>query len=149
MSQNAREADTALLEPLDRLRFELDHPPFHQFLRPEPVSVDAEAGSVVIRLPFRPEFARIPDRPDYHGGVIAAFIDITAHAAAAVKAGRMAPTVDLRIDYMRVASGSALIGRGTVQRMGRTLAVVDVEITTEGDGRQIALGRGVLSVRSD
>ena len=30
-------------------------------------------------------------------------IDLAGHAAVAVKIGRMAPTIDLRIDYMRPA----------------------------------------------
>jgi uncharacterized protein (TIGR00369 family) len=143
-----RSETTDHLDALARLRFELDHPPFHHFLKPEPIKADPDAGLVEIRLPFRPEFSRVPDRPEYHGGVIAAFIDLTAHAAAAVKTGRMAPTVDLRIDYLRLASGTALIGRGSVRRMGRTLATVDVEVEDE-NGRKIALGRGILSVRTE
>jgi uncharacterized protein (TIGR00369 family) len=137
---------TEHLSPLERLRFELANPPYHGFLRPEAVSVDAEAGIVEIRLPFRYEFQRVPDRPEYHGGVIAGLIDLTAHAAIAVKIGRMAPTVDLRIDFMRGGSGD-LSARGMVRRSGRTLATVDVEIRG-GDGREIALGRGTFSVAS-
>ena len=135
---------TEHLSPLERLRFELANPPYHAFLRPEALAADAEAGVVEIRLPFRPEFARVPDRPEYHGGVIAGLIDPTAHAAIAVRIGRMAPTVDLRIDYMRGASGTDLLARGVVRRAGRTLATLDVEVKTS-DGREIALGRGVLS----
>ena len=135
---------TEHLAPLERLRFELANPPYHAFLRPEALSVDAAAGIVEIRLPFRPEFQRVPDRPEYHGGVIAGLIDLTAHAAIAVKLGRMAPTVDLRIDYMRGASGADLLARGTVRRSGRSLATVDVEVSC--DGREIALGRGTFSV---
>ncbi len=141
---NAREASTEHISPLERLRYELAEPPYHAFLRPEAVSADPDTGVVEIRLPFRPEFQRVRDRPDYHGGVIAGLADLAAHAAAAVKVGHMAPTVDLRIDYMRPGSGD-LLARGTVRRCGRTLAVVDVEIS-DGSGRIIALARGVLSV---
>ena len=140
----ARESSTAHMSPLERLRYEMAEPPYHDFLRPEAISADPDAGTVEIRLPFRPEFQRVRDRPEYHGGVIAGLADIAAHAAAAVKVGHMAPTVDLRIDYMRVATGD-LLARGTVRRAGRTLAVVDVEIT-DGGGRIVALARGVLSV---
>jgi uncharacterized protein (TIGR00369 family) len=140
----AREASTAHMTPLERLRYEMAEPPYHDFLRPEAISADPASGTVEIRLPFRPEFQRVRDRPEYHGGVIAGLADIAAHAAAAVKVGHMAPTVDLRIDYMRVATGD-LLARGTVRRSGRTLAVVDVEIT-DGGGRIVALARGVLSV---
>lgn len=139
----ARAETTEHLSPLERLQFELDHPPYHGFLRPEAISADAEAGRVEIRLPFRAEFQRAPDRPEYHGGVIAGLIDLTAHAAVAVKIGRMAPTVDLRIDYMRPATAD-LLARGSVRRAGRTLAVADVEVS-DASGKIVALGRGTFS----
>ena len=69
---------------------------------------------VVIRLPFRPEFCRGPKEPYFHGGVIAALIDLTGHAAVAVGLGRAAPTIDLRIDYLRPASGDGLLATGRV-----------------------------------
>jgi uncharacterized protein (TIGR00369 family) len=141
---SGRETSTSHLSPLERLQYELTAPPYHAYLRPEAVSADPEAGTVEIRLPFRPEFQRTSDRPEYHGGVIAGLADLTAHAAAAVKVGHMAPTIDLRIDFMRVGTGD-LLARGMVRRSGRTLATVDVEITG-GDGRIVALARGVLSV---
>lgn len=139
----ARAETTDHLTPLERLQFELAHPPYHGFLKPEALSVDAEKGAVEIRLAARPEFRRVPDAAEFHGGVIAGLIDLTAHAAVAVKIGRMAPTIDLRIDYMRPAGGD-LLARGLLRRAGRTLAVVDVEVL-DGAGRVVALGRGTLS----
>ncbi len=64
--------------------------------------------------------------------------------AAAVKIGHMAPNIDLRIDYMRPAANTDLHAKGMVRRAGRTLAVVDVEISND-DGKLIAIGRGILS----
>ena len=132
------------IDHLQRPRHELRHPPFHGFLRPEPVSVDAAAGVVVIKLPFRPEFRRADDVSDYHGGVIAALIDLAAHAAIAVQIGRMAPTVDLRIDYLRAAPGVDLTATGRVLRLGRSIARADVEISGEGTPL-LAVGRGTFS----
>jgi uncharacterized protein (TIGR00369 family) len=132
------------LDPLQRLRHELQHPPFHRFLRPEPISVDAAAGVVVIRLPYRPEFRRAEDSSDYHGGVIAALIDLAAHAAIAVQIGRMAPTVDLRIDYLRAAPGVDLTATANVLRLGKSIGRADVEISGEGSSL-LAVGRGTFS----
>jgi uncharacterized protein (TIGR00369 family) len=132
------------VDPLQRLRHELAHPPFHRFLRPEPVSVDAKAGTVVIRLPFRPEFRRAEDACDYHGGVIAALIDLSAHAAIAVQIGRMAPTIDLRIDYLRAAPGVDLTATARVLRAGRSIGRADVEVSGEGLP-VLAVGRGTFS----
>jgi uncharacterized protein (TIGR00369 family) len=131
------------VDHLERLRHELRHPPFHHFLQPEPVSVDAEAGVVVIRLPFRPEFRRAADASDYHGGVLAALIDLAAHAAIAVQIGRMAPTIDLRIDYLRPAPGRDLTATAKVLRLGKTIGRADVEIA-EGT-TLLAVGRGTFS----
>jgi len=130
--------------PLDRLRDEMERPPYHGFLRPRPERVDDATGAVTITLPFRPEFRRAPDAPGYHGGVIAGLIDLAAHAAVAVRVGRMVPTIDLRIDYLRVALDGDLSATASVRRTGRTLAVSDVEIT-DSEARLVALGRGLFS----
>ncbi len=129
---------------LERLRHEMERPPYHAFLRPRAERVDAETGAVTITLAYRPEFARAPDGPGFHGGVIASLIDIAGHAAVAVRIGRMAPTIDLRIDYLRVAADGDLTAQAKVVRAGRTLALADIEIT-DRDGRLIAVGRGTFS----
>jgi uncharacterized protein (TIGR00369 family) len=129
---------------LARLQHELAHPPFHALLGPQAVAVDIETGTVVIRLPYSPTFRRAADSEHIHGGVIAALIDMAAHAAVAVQTGRMAPTVDLRIDYLRPAPGGDLIATARVLRLGRAIARADVEVT--GPGTQpYAVGRGTFS----
>lgn len=135
------------VQALARLRHELEHPPFHQaVLRPEPVRVDLQAGVVEIRLPYRPEFRRAADVPDIHGGVIAALIDLAAHAAVAVQTGHMAPTIDLRIDYLRAAGGNDLIATARTLRVGRTIARADVVIASSTQPElAIAVGRGTFS----
>jgi uncharacterized protein (TIGR00369 family) len=134
-------------DALARLRHELTHPPFHSVLAPEPVSVDPEAGTVVVRLPFNPILRRAHDCDDIHGGVLAALIDIAAHAAVAVQIGRMAPTVDLRIDFLRPAPGVDLYATARTLRVGRAIARVDVEISGR-DTPVLAVGRGTFSTLS-
>lgn len=129
---------------LARLRHEMDLPPFHAVLRPQALDADPEKGIVVIKLPFRDELRRLPDEKSYHGGVIATLIDLAGHAAAAVKIGRMAPTIDLRIDYLRPAQNSDLTATARLIRAGRSVARVDIEIADD-QGRVIAIGRGTYS----
>lgn len=133
---------------LERLRHELAHPPFHAVLQPEPVSVDPEAGSVLIRAPYQSHFRRAVDSEAIHGGVIAALADIAAHAAVAVQIGRMAPTIDLRIDYLRAASGGDLYATATTLRVGRSIARVDVVISGK-DTPAYAVARGTFSTLSN
>jgi uncharacterized protein (TIGR00369 family) len=134
---------TSDVDQLARLRTEMERPPYHAVLRPQPVAVETDS-TVIIRLPYRPEFRRAPDEPGYHGGVIAALIDLAGHAAVAILVGRMVPTVDLRIDYLRAAPGTDLIARGKVLRAGRSIARADVEISDEANNL-IAVGRGTYS----
>ncbi|WP_157666609.1 PaaI family thioesterase [Bordetella genomosp. 13] len=135
---------TASDDALARLRHELAHPPFHAVLRPEAVSADAASGTVVIRLPYQPAFGRAAGSPGIHGGVIAALIDLAGHAAVAVQIGRMAPTIDLRIDYLRPAPPQDLTATARTLKVGRAVARVDIEIR-DADGKLAAAGRGTFS----
>lgn len=128
---------------LKRLADELANPPFHDVLQPKPVSVEAD-GSVVIRLAYRPEFSGRRGAEFYHGGVVASLVDIAAHAAVAVRTGRMAPTIDLRVDYLRSAPAGDLIATARILKMGRSISRADVEIRS-ADNKVVAVGRGAFS----
>lgn len=126
---------------LERLRYEIARCPFHQLLRPVAVSADVERGTVAVRLPFSQALGLSPDSDVFHGGVLAALVDITAHAAVAVRAGYVSPTVDLRVDYLRAAHGPMVEAEARLVRFGRTLATVDVTVMDEHQV-VVAIGRG-------
>ncbi len=107
--------------------------PFHQWLLPELLEVVADEGIVRIRLPIRQEFCRMPERPELHGGIIAAIADITGHAAIASQLFHSVATIDMRVDYLRLAAGTELIAVGTVIKLGRTIGVADVQIRDDKD----------------
>jgi uncharacterized protein (TIGR00369 family) len=117
--------------------------PFHQWLLPELREVDEEAGSVTLRLPVRPEFCRLPGRPELHGAIVAAMVDISGHAAIAAKVLHSVATVDMRVDYLRLAAGTELVAVATVVKVGRTIGVVDVRITDD-QKRLVAIGRAAF-----
>ena len=129
---------------LARLREEMERPPFHRVLRLQAIDADPDTGTVTIALGYRDELARAPNEQSFHGGVIAALIDLAGHAAVAVKMGRMAPTIDLRIDYLRRADGGEVIARARLLKAGRSVARVDIDVT-DTKGRLIAVGRGSFS----
>jgi uncharacterized protein (TIGR00369 family) len=131
------------LQELQRL---IDAPPYHQFLRPVALSIDPEAGEVVLRLPFRPEFQRSPDRPELHGGITSAFIDLAGDYALAARLGYGVPTINLRVDYLTMAVDTDLTATARVVRAGRSIGVVDIEVTDK-TGKLIAIGRGTYSTR--
>ncbi len=115
----------------------LQQSPYHRWLG---VRLErADADSVGIRLPYRAEFA---GGAFIHGGIIASLADIAGCFAVIAAVGRDVPTLNVRVDYLRPApAGSDLIGVGRTVRVGRTMGVADVTVSTEG-GVLVAVARG-------
>ncbi len=132
------------LDPLQRLHDEIGRCPYHEFLRLEAVSAQPERGLVVVRLPYRSEFRLAYDSNVFHGGVLAALVDVTGHAAVACSTGRMSPTVDLRVDFLATARGEALLATGRLLRAGRSIARSDVEVR-DPRGVVVVAGRATFS----
>lgn len=128
---------------MKRLQDELDNPPFHAILRPEPERIEDD-GTVVIRLPYRPELSGRKGADFFHGGVIASLVDIAMHAAIAIQIEQMAPTIDLRIDYLRPAQTGDLYAFAHVLKPGRHVSRADVAIRST-EGELLAVGRGTFS----
>jgi uncharacterized protein (TIGR00369 family) len=118
---------------------------FHRFLRMEIVAADAAEGTIAIRLPFRDEYSRIPAAGDYHGGIIAALLDVAGTFAASLVAKTPTPTMNLRTDYLRPPVRCDLLATARVLRRGRSAIVADVEIA-DPSGAIYAVARGTWSV---
>lgn len=108
-------------------------------------AVDPAAGRVVAAMALRPELERAPGSGQFHGGAIAALIDTAGDMAVALGLGGGVPTIDLRIDYLRPATG-ALVATATLRKLGRSVALADVEVV-DGQGRLCAVGRGCYAAR--
>ncbi len=129
------------MDVVERLNTVMARAPFHQWLGCHVTAHDPESGAVSIMLPARRELCHSPDRDTVHGGVIAALVDLSAHAALNAVTGIGMPTIDLRTDYLRPAV-APLEALATPRRVGRSLGVVDIEVTGS-DGKLVALGRVV------
>ncbi len=113
--------------------------PFHRWLGVELVRIGDD--EIEVRLPYREEFAGEEDGTNIHGGIIATLADITACFAVMSQIQRDVPSIDLHVDYLRMAPvGGDLVAIGRAVKVGRTLGVADVEISTI-EGRLIAVGR--------
>jgi uncharacterized protein (TIGR00369 family) len=97
-------------------------------------------------MDFVPAAERSADTRQFHGGAIASLIDIAGDYALFALLGHGVPTIDLRIDYLRPAIDTGLTARAVVRRVGRTIGVVDIEVTATS-GKTIALGRGTYGVQ--
>jgi len=120
--------------------------PLHQWLDCRIISFDPATTEIKVHLPERPEMRRGEEEPIAHGGVVAALVDLAAHAALYAQTGHGIPTIDLRIDYLRMAS-MPLTARALVRRNGRTIGISDVEIF-DRDDKLAAIGRVAFLTRS-
>lgn len=116
--------------------------PFHRLL--QFAVTRCHSGEADLSLIARPELLRSADSDWLHGGVVASLIDIAGSYAVSSVTGRSAPTIDLRVDYLRPASGN-IVAKSRTIRVGRTIAIADIEVRNSQDVL-VAIGRGAFSV---
>ena len=121
-----------------------DASPFISSLKLEALSLDYDSSEFSARMPLQPFLERRSDTRQFHGGPIAAFIDVVGDFAIGMLVGGGVPTMNLRIDYLKPAVGEALVGAARVRRRGRTVAIVDIDIM-DSKGALVAIGRGTYS----
>ena len=108
----------------------------------EILEVDHRASQFSVRMPIQEGYERgAPGSGQFHGGIIAAFADIVGDFAVGMMVGGGVPTMNLRIDYLRPAVGAHIDGVAVVRKIGRSTAVVDIDISS-ADGKLVAIGRG-------
>lgn len=121
-----------------------DRSPFIAWLGLKVVSLDHERQEITIRMAMRYELERRPGTWQFHGGPIAALIDIAGDFAVGMLVGGGVPTMNFRTDYLRPAIGEALTALARVRRAGRTTTIVDIEVFDD-ERKLVALGRGAYS----
>jgi len=135
-----------MTEPLtkDQVQTLLDDSPYIGFMNLEVVSMDLDKDEIVIKMPMRPEFERRAGTGQYHGGAIAALIDIAGDYALVMKVGGGVPTINFRVDFLRPGTNTSLTATATTRRLGRSVAVVDIDVHDD-QGKLCAVGRGTYS----
>jgi uncharacterized protein (TIGR00369 family) len=138
-----------MTEAVERLSLEqmnamFEKSPFIGFLGIRVTSLDYEKAEINMTMPMRPEIERRPGSGQFHGGPLASFIDVVGDFAIGMLVGGGVPTMNLRIDYLRPATGSVLSGTARVRRAGKTVAVVDIDVLDD-QNRLVAIGRGTYS----
>jgi uncharacterized protein (TIGR00369 family) len=108
------------------------------------VEVQQQGNEVITVLPFKEELVGNPVLPAIHGGVIGAFLEITAVLQLLFETAceRMPKTVDVNFDYLRSGRAVTTYGRAIVNRQGRRVANVRSEIWQESRDKPIALSQG-------
>lgn len=119
----------------------LDESPYIAFLGLTCEAVDSHGGALTLRMPMRAEMQRGADSGQFHGGPIAGLIDTAGDFAVMMTTGFSVPTVTFSVDYLRPAFGDHLLAHARTRRVGRTIGVADVEVTSSA-GTLVAIGRG-------
>lgn len=123
----------------------MDASPFIAFLGLKITKADEATNTVTMTMPMRDELERGgPMKGQFHGGPVASLIDTVGDFAVALAVGGPVPTMNFRVDYLRPSSGQMLTGVATARKIGRTVAVVDIDVTDD-QGRLCAVGRGTYS----
>ncbi len=91
-------------------------------------------------LPFESKLVGNPMLPALHGGVVGAFLEITALAQLGLvhPSGRLAKTIDVHIDYLRSARAQETYGRAILRKVGRRVANVQVEAWQDSRAQPVA-----------
>src|SRR5437660_744177 len=98
--------------------------------------VAAEPGKVTMALAKRPELAQFFGH--FHGGVITALADHAAGACAtsSLPDGKVAVTVEIKVNFLSPADGEEIIARAETIQAGSTIAVVKVDVVSQKAGAE-------------
>ena len=101
----------------------------------------SEPDLVEARASWRPEWVANRQFDQTQGGILAALIDFAADFALYHSLGRLVPTIDMRVDYHRMAVKGDLYVIGKVVKQGRQFSVCEASVFDESK-KLLASGRG-------
>lgn len=95
-------------------------------------------------LPFSDLLIGNPVLPAIHGGVLGAFMEMTALAQLSVSQGleRQPKPIDVTVEYLRSGKPKTTFARATIKRLGRRIANVQVEAWQDTRAAPIAALHG-------
>jgi uncharacterized protein (TIGR00369 family) len=110
--------------------------------------VAAEPGKVTMALTKRPELTQFFGH--FHGGVITALADHAAGACAtsSMPDGKLAVTVEIKINFLAPADGDEIIARAETIQAGSTIGVVKVEVVSQKAGAERVCAFATATMRA-
>ena len=126
---------------VDELRAVLERIPYARFLGVQATLAGDEMTAV---LPFSEVLIGNPILPAIHGGVLGAFMEMTALAQLSISQGlaRQPKPIGVTIEYLRSGRPIPTYARATVKRAGRRIANVHVEAWQDSRSSPIAALHG-------
>jgi uncharacterized protein (TIGR00369 family) len=115
--------------------------PYMRFLG---MTAELAGDEMTAVLPFAPHLVGNVTLPALHGGVIGAFLEMTALCQLAVREPlrRQPKTIDVTIEYLRSGRAQTTYARADVRKVGRRIANVHVEAWQEHRASPVAALRG-------
>jgi len=137
--------DDAAIQGLDAF---LQKVPYVRFLG---MRVELAGDEMTAVLPFAQHLVGNPMIPALHGGVVGAFMEMTALAQLALaQPGRRVPkTIDITIEYLRSARAEETYARAILRKVGRRVANVQVEAWQESRAKPVAGMTGHFLLRNE
>ncbi|MCA6285285.1 PaaI family thioesterase [Phenylobacterium sp.] len=136
------------MSPEEQLQAFLGRVPYIRFLGMRAELAGDELTGI---LPFSPHLIGNSLLPALHGGVIGAFLEMTALAQLAVTQStpRVHKTIDVTIEYLRPGRAMATYARAELRKVGRRIANVHVEAWQEARSQPVAALRGHFMLAED
>ena len=115
--------------------------PYMKFLG---LTAELAGDEMTAILPFQPHLVGNVMLPALHGGVIGAFLEMTALLQLAVREPlrRQPRTIDVTIEYLRPGRAQTTYARADVRKIGKRIANVHVEAWQEARASPVAALRG-------
>jgi len=115
--------------------------PYAQFLG---VKIELAGDEMTAVLPFGMHLVGNPTLPAIHGGVLGAFMEMTALAQLLLTEGqaRQPRVIDVSIEYLRSGRPLTTFARAEIKKVGRRIANVHVEAWQDRRAAPIAALRG-------
>ena len=109
----------------------------------ELLALDAEAGTAETSFTVGEEFGNTVG--NVQGGFLAAMLDATLGTAivSTLDPGEVAPTVELKVSYLRPAVIGRVVGRGRILKRGSRVAFLTGELY-DADDRVLATASGTF-----
>jgi len=128
-------------EPTERVDSMLARIPYAQFLG---VKIELAGDEMTAVLPFGNHLVGNPTLPAIHGGVLGAFMEMTALAQLLLTEGqaRQPRVIDVSIEYLRSGRPLTTYARAEIKKVGRRIANVHVEAWQDRRAAPIAALRG-------
>jgi uncharacterized protein (TIGR00369 family) len=125
------------LSPAERLNTLLERIPYARFLG---VKGELAGDEMTLILPFGNHIVGNPTLPAIHGGVLGAFMEMTALAQLSLGGGeaRQPRAIDVSIEYLRSGRALTTYARADIKKVGRRIANVHVEAWQEQRAQPIA-----------